>query len=193
MNIDIPVINKIAYSPTEKLICGNSDYIIVFKFDDEWDEYPVKTARFVFDDKYVDVVFEGNTCPCPVLSNVQVVAVGVYAGDLQTTTPALIGCKKSILCENGAPIDPPENVYNQIMALFNSGFAPKVSTAEVGQTIVVKSTDENGHPTEWEAVDIVSDPDNQLASLIETDMLPAVYNENNKILTDENGRIILRY
>jgi hypothetical protein len=29
----------------------------------------------------------------------------------------------------------------------------KVDTAEVGQTIVVKSVDENGKPTEWEAVD----------------------------------------
>lgn len=33
----------------------------------------------------------------------------------------------------------------------------------------------------------------QLNMLIETDMLPAVYNETNKILTDENGNVILRY
>lgn len=33
----------------------------------------------------------------------------------------------------------------------------------------------------------------QLSLLIETDMLPAVHNADGKILTDENGKIILRY
>lgn len=32
-------------------------------------------------------------------------------------------------------------------------YIPVPSTAEVGQTIVVKSVDENGKPTAWEAVD----------------------------------------
>lgn len=35
-------------------------------------------------------------------------------------------------------------------------YIPNPSTASVGQTIVVKSTDENGKPTEWEAVDMAS-------------------------------------
>lgn len=34
---------------------------------------------------------------------------------------------------------------------------PTPSTAQVGQTIMVKSIDENGKPTEWEAVDIVTE------------------------------------
>lgn len=38
------------------------------------------------------------------------------------------------------------------------------ATAEVGQTIVVKSVDGNGHPTEWEAVDIPT-VDDVLAAL----------------------------
>lgn len=33
----------------------------------------------------------------------------------------------------------------------------------------------------------------QLQTLIETDMLPAVYDDDGTILTDENGRIVLRY
>lgn len=40
------------------------------------------------------------------------------------------------------------------------------------------------------------DPDtdtSQLSLLIETDMLPAVHDADGKILTDENGKIILRY
>ena len=139
MEIIIPVKNRIAYSPTEKIICGNSDYSIVFQFDAEWDEYRAKTARFVFADKYIDVVFEGNVCPCPVLSNVLVVAVGVFAGDLCTTTPALIGCLKSILCGGGVPADPSEDVYNQIMALLNGGATP-----EGGSVLPPVTAEDNG-------------------------------------------------
>lgn len=51
------------------------------------------------------------------------------------------------------------------------------------------SPDENGD------VEIDALPDNaeQLEVLIEADLLPAVYNANGAILTDENGNIILRY
>ena len=35
-------------------------------------------------------------------------------------------------------------------------YIPNPSTASVGQTIVVKAVDENGKPTEWEAVDMAS-------------------------------------
>lgn len=37
--------------------------------------------------------------------------------------------------------------------IFKEFVTPKVATAQVGQTIVVKSVDENGKPTEWETVD----------------------------------------
>ena len=37
-------------------------------------------------------------------------------------------------------------------------YIPNPSTASVGQTIVVKSVNENGHPTEWEAVDMEGVP-----------------------------------
>lgn len=40
---------------------------------------------------------------------------------------------------------------------------------------------------------IVQSDNEIIADLIETDMLPAVYNTEGKILTDENGKIVLRY
>ena len=46
------------------------------------------------------------------------------------------------------------NDNSEIMTL-GPAFVPTLTaTAEVGQTIVVKSVDENGQPTEWEAVGI---------------------------------------
>lgn len=42
-------------------------------------------------------------------------------------------------------------------------------------------------------IDALPDDTAQLALLIEADLLPAVYDSNGAILTDENGNIILRY
>lgn len=118
--LKIPVIDKVAQSIDDCIVCGNSGYIIEFAFDNEWQSEKVKTARFIFNGAAVDVVFEGDSVPVPVISNATTLAVGVYAGDLQTTTPALISCKKSILCEDGMPPDPTPEVYAQIIELINN-------------------------------------------------------------------------
>ena len=81
-----------------EIICGNSDYTIRFTFDDEWAAYATKTARFIWNGQYKDVEFTGSTCEVPLLKNTDTLRVGVYAGDLKTTTSAVIGCKKSVLC-----------------------------------------------------------------------------------------------
>lgn len=100
-------------------VCENSDYVVKFDFDDEWSAEKYKTARFIWNDKYEDVVFEGNECNMPIISDTYNVKVGVFAGDLQTTTPAIIITKKSILCGSATAEKPSEDVYSQIMALLN--------------------------------------------------------------------------
>lgn len=117
--ININVRRKKAISPLTHIVCGNKDYQISFNFDSEWDEYEVKTARFIWNGQYADVVFTGNVCDVPVISNAMLCAVGVYAGDLSTTTPAMISCDKSILCGDGLPAEPAPDVYAQIMELLN--------------------------------------------------------------------------
>ena len=118
--LKINIKNKIAESPNEIIVCGNSDYIIEFTFDEEWNAFDVKTARFIYNNKAVDVVFEGNKVDVPVITNSIILSVGVFAGELRTTTPALITCSKSILCQDGLPPDPPPEVYTQIMELLNN-------------------------------------------------------------------------
>lgn len=99
-NLNITVINKIAtYLRRDgAIVCGNKDYQITFAFDAEWDKYETKTARFIWNGKYWDQPFSGNVCPVPIITGATEVTVGVYAGDLCTTTPATIPCKRSILC-----------------------------------------------------------------------------------------------
>ena len=117
--INVSVLNKIAAADGTVYICGNSDYLVEFDFDREWDAFEHKTARFIHGTTYTDQVFSGNLCPVPVLYNVTSFRIGVFAGDLSTSTPATVYAKKSILCGNGIPADPSISVYSQIMALLN--------------------------------------------------------------------------
>lgn len=84
------------------IICGNSDYVIEFAFDAEWDGYDEKTARFIWNGSYQDVTFTGTSCPVPIVTHTTDLKIGVYAGDLSTTTSATIACQRSILCESSS-------------------------------------------------------------------------------------------
>ena len=100
--IGIVVTEKIAtVNGTPLIVCDNSDYTIKFTFDTEWATADNKIARFSFLknglNRYIDVPIENDTCNVPILSDIEAVAVGAYAGNLQTTTGAVIKCKKSIL------------------------------------------------------------------------------------------------
>lgn len=103
MNIVISVANRVATPPSNAaIVCGNSDYTLRFDFDSEWDAETTKIARFVWFSRNKayseEITFEGNTVTVPILSNTNAVHVGVYAGNLRTTTPAKIVCEPSILC-----------------------------------------------------------------------------------------------
>lgn len=119
--IKITVSNKTATADDTRYICNNSDFTVVFDFDSEWDGFTTKTARFKYNDVYQDVVFTGNTCAFPVIGDAEIIKVGVYAGDLYTTTPAWIRAKKSILSGNEVHADPPADVYNQLLSILESG------------------------------------------------------------------------
>ena len=120
--IKIDITNKVASQiGTAVIVCGNDDYTVRFTFDNEWGAYQEKTARFRFTTdagkkEYIDVLFSGSTCAVPILSGIDTVSVGVYAGDLQTTTGADIKCQRSILCGQGTKHEAPDpDVYNQIL------------------------------------------------------------------------------
>ena len=98
--LHVVVNNKIAtYTARDgHIVCGNSDYSLKFTFDSEWSKHTTKTARFVYNGKYIDQEFTGNECVVPVITGADRVEVGVFAGSLTTTTPASIPCERSILC-----------------------------------------------------------------------------------------------
>lgn len=140
-DIHITVKEKVATGDGSRIVCGNSDYQAVFSFDEEWAAYDVKTARFVYPDgarNHLDVVFQGSTCHVPVLHNTIGVKVGVFAGELHTTTSAWFDCQKSVLCESGGtPADPSPDVYAQILEQLN-----RIETATVSPAAIAAAVEE---------------------------------------------------
>ena len=151
-NIEIKISNKIA-TLKEKFVgvCGNSDYVVVFDFDDEWKSHGTKTARFKYNGKYEDVVFTGNECPMPIILDTASVEIGVYAGNLHTTTSACVLMKTCILSGSGVPADPIPDVYNQIIDKIDGGMlkgedgvSPTVEMSKSGDTTTIAITDASG-------------------------------------------------
>lgn len=118
--INIKVRNRIAIAdPGQCIICGNEDYTAVFEFDDEWNGIETKTARFYRKNNFTDVIFTGNEVVIPEMVNVSNVKIGVFAGDM-TTTPAVVRCYKSILCDGGNVAEPDPDVYAQIIKMIEN-------------------------------------------------------------------------
>jgi len=122
--IRITVREKIAQvSGSPEIVCGNSDYAAIFDLDSEWDAYEFKTMRVAWLDirtgklLYTDVPFDGSTAVIPAVWDAYEIAVGVYAGDIRTTTPARIPCARCITDGGSAHEAPPPDVYEQILEL----------------------------------------------------------------------------
>lgn len=120
----IEVRDKIATlkSKNFNLVGGNNDYDVVFDFDEDWEKHQTKTAVFVFGNGApIYKPFDGNVCDGVAISDAAVCLIGVFSGELITTTPAMVDCVyRSILDEaNGTPAPPKEDVYNQIIDLIN--------------------------------------------------------------------------
>ena len=119
--IEIAVRDRAAWQTNKaEYICNNKDFVVNFVFDSEWEEVQTKTARFVHGGQYTDVVFTGNECAVPAIADVTKFEVGVFGGDLKTTTAATVKCKKSILCGSGLPADPLPDVYTQLLEKLNN-------------------------------------------------------------------------
>ena len=116
----IKIKDKIAKPLNNCVICDNSDYTVKFIFDEEWEKEPLRIARFIWNKQYVDVQFTGDTCEVPVVSKTNNLAIGVYAGDLRTTTPAILTCYTSILSEDVVEHSVTPSEYEEIMKLLNA-------------------------------------------------------------------------
>ena len=124
--LNITVRNKIATTTDPATVVnGNNDYTVVFDFDSEWDSLSSKTAMFVYgreEQKYKTVTFTGNSCVMPALYNTGYVLIGVFAGDIKTTTAAYVKCipcirdnDSTLDAGGGGTIDTGTNDHSQLI------------------------------------------------------------------------------
>lgn len=117
----IEVRDKIARLADEtlKLVCGNSDYEVIFDFDGDWGVDTEKTAYFVYNYDTVPVIFKGNKVDGVAIHMASLLSIGVSEGDIKTTTPAEIPMLECITDRVGKCINIPESLYNQLMVHIN--------------------------------------------------------------------------
>lgn len=140
MIIDVLVRDKIARVADINafVVCGNSDYSVRFDFDGEWDANGLKTAIFKWNGQYEEIPFTGTECPIPVISETTMLKVGVFAGDIRTTTDAILNAKKSALCGKGVHHEPPEDIYNKLVKMIEDGMLQ-------GEAGITPNIGENGN------------------------------------------------
>lgn len=149
--IQIRVRNKIAERlDTTQLVCGNN-YTVSFDFDSEWTDN-TKTMRVRNGSTYTDVVFSGTSANLPIIEQGLIVEVGVFSGNLRTTTPAILRFAESIRSRNGAPVTPTPSVYEQIMTALNGkggslSYANNILKLLSGETVLSQVTIESGAVT----------------------------------------------
>ncbi len=128
--INISVKNKIAQSENnEFIVCNNSDYELLFDFDNEWEKYESKTATVTLSDgTYIAVLFEGNICKLPPLPNTTFCMIGVCATkqlenatmSISTSVSTVVNCFETQLDDEGNALPPDHDIYLQILAKLNS-------------------------------------------------------------------------
>lgn len=98
MVINIEVKNRVATyrSLGSDPVCGSNNDTVKFHFDEEWQSVGVKTARFVWGNRYFDQEFEGDSCKAPMFVNLTRVYVGVYAGEPVEEEPAWATTKAEV-------------------------------------------------------------------------------------------------
>ena len=159
MQIEIIVREKIARTVDKHAfaVCGNSDYTVKFDFDSEWNSYETKTARFKYNGSYTDVPFSGDKCPMPVIANAYRVEIGVYAGELHTSSPALLMLRKSILDGDEVESEASQEIKENLDKML-AGKIDAPQTAAVGEVLTVEEVDTDGKPKKWKTQTVETEP-----------------------------------
>ena len=106
MNINVRVTEGVAQVQGAPVyVCGRRGDTVTFTLDAEWDKTSAKKARFSWElegvRQYTDVEVFGTVAEIPPLVDIRAFYVGLYAGDVKTSTDAKVRCLWSALCGHG--------------------------------------------------------------------------------------------
>ena len=121
--IVVTVKNKMAVGDGSVIVCNNSDYVVRFALDSEWDALALRTMRIVYDSySHTDIAFSGDPVALPTIIDRTSIGIGLYSGDIHTSTCAMFDCERSVMGQNSHAVAPPSSdVYNEIVEMINDG------------------------------------------------------------------------
>ena len=140
--IPVRISGKVAACDKHYVISANSDYTLEFTFDSAWDAVSVKTARLIFDDQRVDLVFTGNSVALPRIPVCSRLFVGVFSDTLASTATE-IGCITSVADSSAEPASEfTPSQYDQLVALLNAARLRQIDTiTRTANTVTALYTD----------------------------------------------------
>lgn len=123
-DITIRVRNRIAETVgSPEIICGNDGYNLLFDLDEEWSAQEIKTARIAWTDtfsgqpRHTDVPFILGFAAIPAIADAYEVRIGLYSGNIMTTTPATVPCVRCITDGETYHEDPEPDTYAALLEL----------------------------------------------------------------------------
>ena len=158
--IDISVTNRRAYaSGMPHVVCGNSDYLLRFTLDAEWNDVDGITAQigYIRNGKpYCETApITNGQCEMPAVHGAHEIAVGVTGGSVRTAIPARIQCIPCITDIPGEPQIVRNDVYNTLMRTLNQILSPVKSG--IHQTLAAYTNAELARSTHAELAALGAD------------------------------------
>lgn len=135
----------------------------------------------------MDVALTGNEVVVPVIPKAAFVSVGLFAGDITTTTPAVIPCIKSITSDTGTEIEEPTpSLYQQLIdqidaikkELIESGGSGSGAGGTTNHSKLTNRDNDNEHP-----INAITGLQSALDSKANTDDIPTKISQ----LENDNG------
>lgn len=181
--ITIRVRNRIAETVgSPEIICGNDGYNLLFDLDDEWSAQEIKTARIAWTDtfsgqpRHTDVPFILGFAAIPAIADAYEVRIGLYSGNIMTTTPATVPCVRCITDGETYHEDPEPDTYAALIELLKRITQGGVTVGDT--TVLLDGIDQ-------QAVGLPEFPDITTMDLLEEPYLSTVQNGS---LADNTGQ-----
>lgn len=182
-DITIRVRNRIAEAVgSPEIICGNDGYNVIFDLDEEWSAQEIKTARIAWTDtfsgqpRHTDVPFILGFAAIPAISDAYEVRIGLYSGNIMTTTPATVPCVPCITDGETYHEDPEPDTYAALLELLGRITQGGVTVGDT--TVLLDGIDQ-------QAVGLPEFPDITTVDLLQEPYLSTVQNGS---LTDNTGQ-----
>lgn len=122
--IDITVTNRrVQISGAPMIVCGNSDYVLRFTLDAEWNDAEDIAAKIAYlrcgKPVHETVPLTDGQCELPVIRGTDMITVGITGGNVRTAAPARILCIPCVTDIPGKPAEVRRDVFNELMELLN--------------------------------------------------------------------------